>query len=76
VKNNSDKEDLLAVYQNNNTEGQSLMDHFSYLKHYPMNVFYSSNTPIGLYARQKWLYQEDSLAWKNDFRETADSLFA
>jgi hypothetical protein len=52
------------------------MDHFSYLKHYPMNVFYSSNTPIGLYARQKWLHQEDTLAWKNDFRETADSLFA
>ena len=52
------------------------MDYFSYLKHDPMNVFYSSNTAIGLYARQKWLHQEDTIAWKNDFRETADSLFA
>jgi hypothetical protein len=52
------------------------MDYFSHLKHDPMNVFYSSNTSIGLYARQKWLHQEDTLAWKNDFRETADSLFA
>ena len=52
------------------------MDHFSYLKHDPMNVFYSSNTPIGLYARQKWLHQEDTLTWKNDFRETVDELFS
>jgi hypothetical protein len=52
------------------------MDHFSYLKHDPMNVFCSSRTPVGLYARQKWLHQEDTLAWKNDFKETVDSLFA
>jgi hypothetical protein len=52
------------------------MDHFPYLMYDPLNVFCSSKTPIGLYARQKWLHQENRLAWKNDFRETADSLFA
>jgi hypothetical protein len=52
------------------------MDFFSYLKHDPLYVFYRSKSPIGLYARQKWLYQGDTLAWKNDFRDTVDSLFA
>ncbi len=52
------------------------MDHFSYLKHNPLNIFYRSKTPIGIYARQKWLYQGDNLGWKNDFRDVVDSLFA
>jgi hypothetical protein len=52
------------------------MDHFPYLMYDPLNVFCSSKTPVGLYARQKWLHQENRLAWKNDFREIADALFA
>jgi len=52
------------------------MDHFQYLKYIPFNVFQHSNTPVGLYARQKWLHQEDTQTWKNDFRETVDELFS
>ena len=52
------------------------MDLFPYLRHDPVNVFYSSKTPVGLYARQKWLNHGDTLTWKNDFRKTVDELFS
>jgi hypothetical protein len=52
------------------------MDLFPYLRHDPINVFYSSKTPVGLYARQKWLNHGDTLTWKNDFRKTVDELFS
>jgi hypothetical protein len=33
----------------------------------PYAVFRLSRTPAGLYARQKWLGEAGSVAWKNDF---------
>jgi len=47
-----------------------------YLTYDPLEVFYNSKTPIGLYARQKWLNQEGTGNWKRDFRETVDALFS
>jgi hypothetical protein len=47
-----------------------------YLKHDPLQIFYNSKTPIGLYARKKWLNQEGTSNWETDFRETVDALFS
>lgn len=52
------------------------MEHFPFLNHNPLNIFYGSKTPFGLYARQKWLKQEETKSWKKDFRETVASLFS
>ena len=41
----------------------------------PYNVFKSSKTPAGLYARQKWLGESNDRQWNNDFDETVDKLF-
>ena len=46
------------------------------LDHDPYQVFRSSKTPPGLYARQKWLGEADSRQWKIDFQETVSSLLA
>jgi hypothetical protein len=46
------------------------------LDHDPYQVFRSSKTPPGLYARQKWLGEADNRQWKIDFQETVNSLFA
>ena len=40
----------------------------------PLTVFETSVTPPGLYARKKWLGQEDTPAWRADFRATVASL--
>jgi hypothetical protein len=42
----------------------------------PLQIFKSSKTPAGLYARQKWLGDSDTRRWKNDFHETVTKLVA
>jgi hypothetical protein len=42
----------------------------------PLQVFKTSKTPVGLYARQKWLGESDTRRWKNDFHETVNALVA
>lgn len=42
----------------------------------PYQVFRSSKTPAGLYARQKWLGEADNPEWKTDFQETVSTLLA
>jgi len=45
--------------------------------HYnPYQIFTASKTPVGLYARQKWLGQAGSRQWKTDFEKTVTTLFA
>ncbi len=46
------------------------------LRHDPYQVFRSSKTPAGLYARQKWLGEAESPQWKIEFQETVASLLA
>jgi hypothetical protein len=46
------------------------------LKHDPLNVFVSSRTPAGLYARQKWLGQGETDSWKKDFHFVVSGLLA
>ena len=40
----------------------------------PHQVFKSSKTPAGLYARQKWLGESSDRQWKNDFHDTVEKL--
>jgi hypothetical protein len=49
---------------------------FPYLRYNPLQIFCRSKTPAALYARQKWLHQDDTKSWENDFHETVDALFA
>jgi hypothetical protein len=44
------------------------------LRYNPLLVFSSSKTPAGLYARQKWLNEENDRAWKADFQSTMGQL--
>jgi hypothetical protein len=37
------------------------------LRYDPYQIFRFSKTPIGLYARQKWLGEADTDQWKIDF---------
>jgi hypothetical protein len=46
------------------------------LRYDPYQVFRSSKTPAGLYARQKWLGEAESQQWKTDFRQTVSALLA
>ena len=46
------------------------------LKANPYQVFQVSKTPVGLYARQKWLGQQSSKSWKIDFENTVKKLLA
>jgi hypothetical protein len=46
------------------------------LRHDPYQVFRSSQTPAGLYARQKWLDEANTPTWQTDFDETVKALFA
>jgi len=46
------------------------------LRYDPYQVFRSSKTPAGLYARQKWLGEAESQQWKIDFRQTVSALLA
>lgn len=47
-----------------------------YLNHNPLAVFQNSKTPAALYARQKWMREEDTEEWQSDFRETVNSLLS
>jgi len=42
----------------------------------PYYVFRSSKTPVGLYARQKWLGEAETDQWKIDLKETVAGLLA
>ncbi|MCG6911238.1 MAG: hypothetical protein LJE94_14090 [Deltaproteobacteria bacterium] len=46
------------------------------LRHDPFQVFRGSQTPAGLYARQKWLGEADTPGWQTDFQEVVEKLFA
>jgi hypothetical protein len=49
---------------------------FPDFRYNPMQTFYGSQTPAALYARSKWLHQEETSIWKNDFQETVNALFS
>ena len=46
------------------------------LRYDPYQVFRFSKTPVGLYARQKWLGAAGTPQWKIDFKETVVALLA
>jgi hypothetical protein len=46
------------------------------LRYDPYQVFRFSKTPVGLYARQKWLGEAETPQWKIDFKETVVALTA
>ena len=46
------------------------------IRYDPYQVFRSSKTPAGLYARQKWLGEYGNQQWKIDFEETVSALSA
>ena len=46
------------------------------LRYDPFQIFKSSQTPAGLYARQKWLGEQGTVDWQTDFKATYDRLQA
>ncbi|MFC1847688.1 hypothetical protein ACFLXV_00035 [Chloroflexota bacterium] len=44
------------------------------LRFNPLDVFKSSRTPMGLYARKKWMGEELSQQWQDDYSKTVSSL--
>ena len=46
------------------------------LRYDPHQVFRFSKTPVGLYARQKWLGEAETPQWKIDFKQTVAILLA
>lgn len=42
----------------------------------PHNIFRHSDSPVGLYARQKWLGEGNDAAWKNDFDRVVTRLLS
>ena len=42
----------------------------------PLQIFDRGKTPAALYARAKWLHQEETRLWKSDVRETVNSFFS
>jgi hypothetical protein len=46
------------------------------LRYDPYQVFQFSKTPVGLYARQKWLGAAGTPQWKIEFKETVVALLA
>jgi len=42
----------------------------------PFQVFRSSKTPVGLYARKKWLGEGNTWSWQEDFQATVAALLA
>lgn len=45
------------------------------LRYDPYQIFKSSKTPAGLYARQKWLNQAGTRKWQTDFEGTVSALW-
>jgi hypothetical protein len=53
------------------------MECFSYMIRFdPYQVFRSSKTPVGLYARQKWIGEEKDSRWKSDLDASVGRLLA
>jgi hypothetical protein len=46
------------------------------IRYDPYQIFRYSKTPVGLYARQKWLNEVETPQWKADFDETVSALLA
>ena len=46
------------------------------IRHNPYTPFASSQSPVGIYARQRWLGQELTPRWKVDFQKAAQKLLA
>jgi hypothetical protein len=44
------------------------------LRFNPLQVFKTSKTPAGLYARQKWMGESNTGRWEKDFKATVDIL--
>ena len=42
------------------------------LKYSPYQIFENGKTPASLYARKKWLGEEETEKWKKDFREAVE----
>ena len=45
-----------------------------YLRFDPCQIFEPSKTPVGLYARQKWLDEEATPSWQAHFEQTVQKL--
>lgn len=46
------------------------------IRHNPYAIFTSSPSPVGIYARKRWLGQEQTPQWKVDFQRAAERLLA
>ncbi|UCD78942.1 MAG: hypothetical protein JSW26_26660 [Desulfobacterales bacterium] len=46
------------------------------LRYDPYQIFRSSKSPAGLYARQKWLSEAGTASWQQDFQQTVAELYA
>jgi hypothetical protein len=46
------------------------------LRYDPHQIFRFSKTPVGLYARQKWLGEADTPQWRIDFKETVSAFLS
>jgi hypothetical protein len=46
------------------------------LRFNPFQIFRSSRTSVGLYARKQWLDEGNTQSWQVDFRATVDALLA
>jgi hypothetical protein len=44
------------------------------LNYDPLQIFHLSKTPIGLYARQKWLGEGNTTSWSRDYDQTVASI--
>jgi hypothetical protein len=45
------------------------------IRYNPYAIFASNPSPVGIYARKKWLNQEQTPQWKIDFQRAAETLF-
>ena len=46
------------------------------LRYNPYQIFNSSKTPAGLYARQKWLKEAATQSWQHDYENAVEGLSA
>ena len=46
------------------------------IRYNPYAIFASNPSPVGIYARKKWLNQEQTPQWRVDFQRTAEALLA
>jgi len=44
------------------------------LRYNPLEIFKASKSPVGLYARQKWLNESENRDWREDYSETVAAL--